>query len=98
MLKLLTVIAWWVHKQKKSPQSLRREDHEETPLWALRDSNPRPSACKAESAYFSLFYYIFIYSYKILFFSHKYTIFIFICFSLFTVIFYFCVEVVLKLC
>ena len=49
MLKLLTVIAWWVYKQKKSPQSLRREDHEETPLWALRDSNPRPSACKADA-------------------------------------------------
>ena len=48
-LKLLTVIAWWVYKQKKSPQSLRREDHEETPLWALRDSNPRPSACKADA-------------------------------------------------
>lgn len=23
--------------------------HEETPLWALRDSNPRPSACKADA-------------------------------------------------
>ena len=37
------------YKQKKSPQSLRREDHEETPLWALTDSNRRPSACKADA-------------------------------------------------
>ena len=35
--------------KKKSPQSLRREDHEEPPLWALTDSNRRPSACKADA-------------------------------------------------
>ena len=38
-----------VYKQKKSPQLLRRESHEETPLWALTDSNRRPSACKADA-------------------------------------------------
>ncbi len=25
------------------------KDHEETPLWALTDSNRRPSACKADA-------------------------------------------------
>ncbi len=34
---------------KKSLQSLRREDHRETPQWALTDSNRRPSACKADA-------------------------------------------------
>ena len=37
------------YKKKKSPQYLIREYYEETPLWALRDSNPRPSACKADA-------------------------------------------------
>ena len=67
-------------------------------LWEHRDSNPGPSACKAESAYFSLFFSIFIYSYKHLFISHKYTIFIQFYFYRFHIIFYICVEVVLKLC
>ena len=37
------------YKNKKSPRNLRRESREETPLWALTDSNRRPSACKADA-------------------------------------------------
>ena len=48
-MSLNTVKKTEKYKQKKSPQSLRREDHEETPLWALTDSNRRPSACKADA-------------------------------------------------
>ena len=32
--------------------------------WALRDSNPRPSACKADFCHFLMFSYIFIYYLK----------------------------------
>ena len=37
------------YKNKKSPRNLRRNNREETPLWALTDSNRRPSACKADA-------------------------------------------------
>ncbi len=35
------------YKYKKIPAAPK--NHGETPLWALRDSNPRPSACKADA-------------------------------------------------
>ena len=38
-----------VYKQKIPAAEKLISYHEETPLWALRDSNPRPSACKADA-------------------------------------------------
>ena len=37
----------WHPQTKKIPAVPK--DHEETPLWALTDSNRRPSACKADA-------------------------------------------------
>ena len=45
-LRQLHPLRW--HPQTKKIPAVPK-DHEETPLWALTDSNRRPSACKADA-------------------------------------------------
>ena len=48
IMSLLSKSETLQRKNKKKSPAIPK-DYGGTPLWALRDSNPRPSACKADA-------------------------------------------------